>query len=215
MRFEVAGLLFDLDGTLVNSSSAVKRAWTWFAERHSLDPATMLPLIHGRRSIDSIRRLVPHLDAEAEDALIRAREAEDTEGVAAIPGALPTLRHLPPERWGIVTSGTQDVARARLRAAGLPLPKVLVTGEDVVAGKPAPDGFLEGAKRLGFAPEICLAFEDTASGIESAKAAGMRCVAVAAMGDRAAQGGANVIVQDLRSIAVSHKPNGLFVIAWP
>jgi sugar-phosphatase len=172
------GLLFDLDGTLLDSLHAVDRAWTTWALRHGLDPFYVLAQIHGRRSIESIQALLPQADAQAEDLVIRQIEATDTRGVIALPGAIEFLTQLPAGRWGIVTSGTSDVARARMRAAGLPIPAECVFGEDVDFGKPHPEPYLRGAKRLGLSPADIVGFEDTSAGLQSILAAEMRAVAV-------------------------------------
>ncbi|RYG26314.1 HAD family hydrolase [bacterium] len=178
MTLRAKGLLFDLDGTLIDSLPAVDRAWTTFARRHSLEPDFVLTRIHGRRSIDSIRELLPHVDAEAENAYIRHLESTDTEGVRLLPGSREVLELLPLDRWCLVTSGTSDIARARLAAVGLPIPRFAVYGEDVERGKPAPDPFILGAQRLGFAPEECVGFEDTDTGLASVQASGAKAVAV-------------------------------------
>lgn len=181
MTLRAKGLLLDLDGTLIDSLPAVDRAWATFARKHNLEPEYVLARIHGRRSIDSIRELLPHVEAESEDAYIRHLETTDTTGVRALPGAKALLEALPHDRWCIVTSGTSDVAKARMAAAGLPLPKFAVYGEDVERGKPAPDPFLLGAQRLGLAPEECVGFEDTDAGLASVSASGARAVAVGRM----------------------------------
>ena len=148
MELRCRGLLFDLDGTLIDSLHAVDRAWTTWALRHGLAPSHVLPLIHGRRSIESIRAILPEVDAEAEDLVLRQIESSDTHGVRALPGAPEFLAALPAGRWGLVTSGTSDVARARLLAAGIPVPTACVFGEDVSYGKPHPEPYLLGAKHL-------------------------------------------------------------------
>jgi mannitol-1-/sugar-/sorbitol-6-phosphatase len=178
MIVRAKGLLFDLDGTLIDSLPAVDRAWGQFAVKHGFTPEFIKERIHGRRSIDSIRELVPHIDADEEDAWMRGLESSDTEGVVALPGSRELLQSLPLDRWCVVTSGTSDVARARIAATGLPQPRFAVFGEDVEKGKPAPDPFLLGAQRLGFAPEECLGFEDTEAGLASIKAAGANPIAV-------------------------------------
>ena len=176
MILECDAILFDLDGTLINSLPAVNRAWSAWALRHGLDPDEVLPKIHGRRSIDSVRLLAPHLDADEEDEWIRNREAYDTDGVAALPGALEFVHSLPKTAWTIVTSGTIDVAVPRILASGLEVPKAAVYGNDVARGKPHPDPFLLAAQRLGAAPERCIVFEDTVAGLRSGSAAGSRTV---------------------------------------
>ncbi|HLK15875.1 MAG TPA: HAD-IA family hydrolase [Fimbriimonadaceae bacterium] len=178
MELRCRGLLFDLDGTLIDSLHAVDRAWSTWALRHRLDPADVLPLIHGRRSIESIRAILPEIDAEAEDLVLRQIESTDIHGVKALPGAPELLRSLPPDRWGVVTSGTSDVALARLGATGIPVPRACVFGEDVRYGKPHPEPYLRGASLLGLDPADLVAFEDTSAGLQSIVSAGIRAVAV-------------------------------------
>jgi sugar-phosphatase len=173
-----AGVLFDLDGTLVDSIQAVNRAWTTLAKRHNLDPFEVLERIHGRRALDSLKLFLEDSVAEAESLWLREQEVLDTHGVCALPGAVELIASLPPDRWAIVTSGTSDVARARLKAAGIPEPRVTVFGEEVDRGKPAPDPYLLGAERLGLAAQHIVAFEDTHAGLESIRSAGMTAIAV-------------------------------------
>ena len=175
-----AGFLFDMDGTLIDSSQAMHRIWSRWARKHGLDFAAFLPIIHGRRAVDTMRRLaVPGLDPLVEAAVIEREEVEDVEGVVAIAGAAEFLAALPSERWTVVTSAPRALARARLGAAGLPVPETIITGEEVSAGKPAPDCFLLGAKRLGFEAAECIVFEDSVVGVESAIAAGADLVVIA------------------------------------
>ena len=176
-----AALLFDLDGTIVNSIAAAERAWAAWAERHGLDVAAFLPTIHGVRGIDTITRLaLPGLDPAVEAEAILQAEIEDVEGVEPIEGAAAFLASLPADRWAIVTSSPRRLALRRLAAAGLPVPAVLVTAEDVTRGKPAPDCFLLAAERLGQRIEDCLVFEDAPAGIKAAEAAGAAVVMVTA-----------------------------------
>ena len=176
-----AALLFDLDGTIVNSIAAAERAWAAWAERHGLDVAAFLPTIHGVRGIDTITRLaLPGLDPAVEAEAILQAEIEDVEGVEPIEGAAAFLASLPADRWAIVTSSPRRLALRRLAAAGLPVPAVLVTAEDVARGKPAPDCFLLAAERLGQRIEDCLVFEDAPAGIKAAEAAGAAVVMVTA-----------------------------------
>jgi sugar-phosphatase len=196
-------LLFDLDGTLIDSLAAVDRAWTKFSLRHGLDPAEVMTQIHGKRSIDSIRRLLPNVDAQAEDSYLRYLESSDTSGVQALPGAVELLSSLPADKWAVVTSGTRDVATARLTAGGLPRPAVYVFGDDVTNGKPAPDPFLLGASRLGVEPSECIGFEDTVAGVQSIESAGMQSIGINVR--------ASVSISDLREVRVQTDEDRLLV----
>src|SRR5262245_39383480 len=143
-----AAFLFDMDGTLLDSIAAANRIWTRWAEKHGLDPGPVLRIIHGSRAVDSIRRLNLNVDAEREADDITRAEIADADGVVAIAGATPFLRSLPRDRWAVVTSAPLALAERRLEAAGLPEPPLLVTAEDVIRGKPAPDCYLRAAKSL-------------------------------------------------------------------
>jgi sugar-phosphatase len=168
-----AAFLFDMDGTLLTSIASAERVWSRWAARHELDVATFLPTIHGIRSADTIRNLgLPGVDPEAEALAITLEEIEDVSDLRPIPGAEAFVRSLPDARWAIVTSAPRDLAIARIRAAGLPIPAILICAEDVAHGKPAPDGYIQAAERLGFPPERCLVFEDAPAGIQAGAAAG-------------------------------------------
>ncbi|MDG4898091.1 HAD-IA family hydrolase [Mesorhizobium sp. WSM4976] len=176
-----AAFLFDMDGTVLNSIAAAERVWTKWAGRHGLDVATFLPTIHGKRAIETIGGLMlPGVDAVAEaDALLKA-EADDLEGIIPIPGAVAFLESLPPERWTIVTSAPRELALLRIEAAGIPVPAMMVTAEDVTRGKPAPDCFLLAAKRLGVEARDCLVFEDAPAGIAAGEASGASVMVIGA-----------------------------------
>jgi len=178
------GLLFDLDGVLIDSSACVTRHWRQWADRHNLDLTSVMRIAHGVRTIETMRALAPELDAEWEAAAFARGELADTEGIVALDGAQPLLHSLPADRWGIVTSASRALARARLRQAGLSLPSVMVCSDDVQRGKPAPEPYLEGARRLGRRPSRCIAVEDAPAGIESARAAGMQVVGIASTHSR-------------------------------
>lgn len=172
------GLLFDLDGTLIDSIPAVERAWTTWANMHGLDPAYVLDRIHGRRAKDSLAALGPHLDLEEQHTLLAKIETEDTEGVRLLPGTAEFLASLDGFPWAVVTSCTRSVALARIHAVRLPDPPVLVVGDDIPNGKPAPDPFLRGAELLGVPIGETVSFEDAESGIRSATVAGSQVVVV-------------------------------------
>jgi sugar-phosphatase len=170
-QLECEAILFDLDGVLIDSTSCITRHWEEWTRQHDLEMAAVMQVAHGLRTVETMRLVAPHLDAEKEAERFTAVEVVDTEGVVAIEGALPLLRGLPKGVWAIVTSGSNELAMARLRRAGLPIPRILVSGDDVRQGKPAPEPYLVGAKRLGKAVERCVV-------IEAARAAGMRVIGI-------------------------------------
>lgn len=190
-------LLFDLDGTLVDSRVVTERHWAAFCERHGLEFEALLGVLHGVRSSDTIRAVAPHIDIDAETARFDAGEEADTDGLVLVAGAAEVVARLPAGSWGIVTSGHRSLAERRLRAVGLPIPAVMVCGDEVARGKPDPEPFLAGARLLGVAPETCVAFEDAPAGIVAASAAGMPVVGITtthAPGDLL---GARVVIDDL------------------
>ena len=132
---------------------------------------------HGRPSLTTVREYLPHADHEAENREVERREIEDLEGVVPLPGALDLLASLPPDRWTIVTSCTRPLAEVRIHAAGLPLPKKLITSNDITHGKPHPEPYLKGASILGFPPQECLVLEDVPAGVRAGKAAGAKVIA--------------------------------------
>jgi sugar-phosphatase len=176
-----AAFLFDMDGTLINSIPATERVWTQWALRHGLDVGSFLPTIHGVRCIETVRRQnLPGVDPEQEAAALTQAEMDDTEGVTAIGGIVELLASLPADRWAVVTSAPRELAIRRIQAAGLPLPPLMITSEDVSHGKPAPDCFLLAAKRLGVDAAECLVFEDAPAGIQAAELAGASVVVISA-----------------------------------
>jgi mannitol-1-/sugar-/sorbitol-6-phosphatase len=174
----VDGVLFDLDGVLVDSTAGVDRVWRDWGRRHGRDPAQTAHMAHGRRAIDTVRLLAPQLDAEAELRDLERREIAESHDVIAFPGAAKLLAALPPQRWAIVTSGTRDLAIHRLRTAGLPVPQRMITATDLHVGKPDPEPYLRGAALLALDPARCVAVEDAPNGIVAALAAGMPALAV-------------------------------------
>ncbi|MGA7685483.1 MAG: HAD family hydrolase [Terriglobales bacterium] len=170
-------VLFDLDGVLIDSTPAVARVWRQWAIEHGFDPERVVKMAHGRPSRTTIRELLPNADIEAEDHEVERREIEDLEGVAPLPGSLQLLDSLPHGRWTIATSGTRPLAEVRLRAAGLPIPKTMITSSEVTIGKPDPEPYLKAAALLGYAASDCVVVEDAPAGIRSGKAAGSRVIA--------------------------------------
>ena len=169
----VEAVLFDMDGTLVDSDAAVERAWRTWAGEYGVDPSATLAVAHGRPAEGTARELLP----EADDATVAAAAArqlalqyDDLSDVAAAAGAAELLARIAVP-WAVVTSADRRLANARLRAAGF-RPPVLITSEDVPAGKPDPAGYELAAARLGADPRRCLVVEDSEAGIQAGRAAG-------------------------------------------
>jgi len=148
MIFSAKAILFDMDGVLMDSTPSVERVWRTWAVKHGLDPEHIADQAHGRRSIETIRAVAPELDAEKENLKVEQMEIDDKEGVTALPGAAELLAHLPADKFAIVTSATRPLAVARLGYAGIPVPRYMITADDVANGKPSPEPFLKGAALL-------------------------------------------------------------------
>ena len=188
-------VLFDLDGVLVDSTPTFRRHWYRWAAEHGLDGPATFDVGQGIQTADHIRIVAPHLDAAREAERFERLEVEDAEGVEAIPGARELVASVPEERWAVVTSSIRPLALARLRSAGLPIPRVLVSAEEIARGKPAPDGYLEAARALGCPIEKAVVVEDTPPGVDAGKAAGARVVAVATTYRREQLARADLIVE--------------------
>ncbi|MDW6001413.1 HAD-IA family hydrolase [Vibrio mangrovi] len=181
--FHFRACLFDLDGTLIDSLAAVNRAWTAFATRQDLDPEHILHHIHGRPASESVAEFMagkPQSEIEQEIAWLKEAESSDTDGIIPIEGAIEFLHQLNEYRvpWAIVTSGNDSVAYARIKAANLPQPEIVITADQITRGKPDPEPYLLGANALGFKAQECLVFEDALAGVRSGLAAGSQVIGV-------------------------------------
>lgn len=210
--FSCAAILFDLDGVLVDSTRAVDREWREWAARKGVDGDAIMAIAHGVRTIEVIRRVAPHLDAEAEAAAIENHEAHDQRGVTVMSGAAELLKSIPDGRWGVVTSGSRLLAQNRLRYCGLPVPAVLVTSDDVTNGKPHPEPYLKGAQGLGFPPEECLVIEDAPAGIEAARAARMKVIGMASTYEEAKLCEANAVLRTFSAVQVTTNGTGKLTV---
>lgn len=208
-----AALLFDLDGTLIDSTAVVMRSWRrWCAEYGVSAEAFARVHAHGRPAVELIADLLPADRVDEALARIEEIEVRDLDGVVALPGAHALLDAVPEDRWAIVTSCTADLARARLAHTGI-APPVLVTASDISRGKPDPEPYLLGAKRLGIAPEDCVVVEDAPAGLAAARAAGMRAVAVLTTHSPAGLAGADLIAPDLSALRAGPDPRGVAITA--
>jgi len=202
-------ILFDLDGTLVDSAARVQRLWEVWGRKHGITPAFLMEVMHGRRADETIRIVAPHLSAQEEFRALEAEEIADMEGVRSYPSAEKLLGSLAPHQWAIVTSGTKRVAEARMRHVGLPKPEVFITADDVKAGKPAPDGYLLAASCLQVKPSDCVVIEDAPAGIQAGKSAGMRVIAVASTLTVEALNQADFAVKHLSKIHLHNTEAGI------
>ncbi|WP_421170810.1 HAD-IA family hydrolase [Aeromonas dhakensis] len=207
LTLRARALLLDMDGTLVHSTGEVETVWRLWCRRHQLAPEPVLAMCHGVRSREVIRTLAPQLDLAQEVALLDELEIHHTGQAEALAGARTLLADLPVERWALVTSASQRVARHRLRSAGLPQSALLVGAEDVEHGKPDPAPYLLAAERLGLAAADCLVFEDAPAGISSALRAGCRVVQVG--GRQRLSPGISALIQDWRQVSVVVEAEGL------
>lgn len=198
-----------MDGILVSSLGSVERSWTMWAELRGVDPERTCKIAHGRRAIDTIAMLRPDLDPEVELKIIEDRKVEDNEDLTVLPGVLNLLAALPQNRWTVVTSATERLARARMAAGGVPAPERLVTADFITRGKPHPEPFLAGAAMLGFAPEDCVVFEDSSSGARAGRAAGCTVVATTFSHPVESLDAAHYLVTDLTGITVESVGDGI------
>jgi mannitol-1-/sugar-/sorbitol-6-phosphatase len=200
------GVLFDMDGILISSIDSVERSWTRWAEMRGVDPEFACKMAHGRRAIETAALLRPDLDSHAELKLIEDIELADGEGLAILPGVLNLLRALPHDRWTVVTSATERLARQRLTQAGIPVPERLVTADDVEQGKPDPAPYLAGAALLGIPPDECVVFEDAESGALAGRAAGCVVIATTFSHEIESLAAAHYLIEDVTGVQVRNLP---------
>ena len=173
-----AGLLFDMDGVLVSSIGSVVRSWRRWAKHYGLPNADQFEIPHGTRAIDIIGLVKPDIDKAEGLRLIEDIEIEDVADLKVLDGVRNLLGSLSADRWAIVTSATARLLVARLKAAALPVPERLISGDRVVNGKPHPEPYQRGAELIQAAPADCIVVEDAPSGVQAGKAAGCRVLGV-------------------------------------
>ena len=213
--FSCSAILFDLDGVLLDSTRVVAQQYTRWAQEHGLDPAEVMKAAHGVRTVEVVRRVAPHLDAEAETKRIEEREAA-AENLSPVPGAVALVNSIPRGLWGVVTSGTRFLATARMRKFGIPIPDVLVTADDVKHGKPDAEPYRCGAELLGFEPSTCLVVEDAPAGIRAGHAAGMKVISLPTTCAREELHEADVVASGLHEIHVTldgEKGRGTLIVS--
>jgi sugar-phosphatase len=200
-------VIFDLDGTLVDSTAVVERQWTAWARRNAVDPAKLMAVVHGRPSIQTMRMFIPETTIEQAQAFDRIEE-EDTDGLRQVLGARAAVEQCINRgiRWAIVTSGTHRMATLRLATTGFPKPEVFVTVELTRRGKPNPDPFLRAAELLRVQPKGCVVFEDSNPGVLAAKAAGMQVIGLETTTTREKLSRADAIAKDFTEVEILPAP---------
>jgi len=208
---EAAGILFDMDGVLVSSIGSVNRSWKRWAAHYGLPNADSLQIEHGTRAVDMIAKLMPGLDVAEGLRLIEDMEIEDVSDLKVLPGVRALLKSLPPERWAIVTSATYRLLLGRLKAAELPVPERIISGDMVERGKPDPEPYRRGAELIQSPPAECIVVEDAPSGVDAGVAAGCRVLGVLGTHSdaelRAAE--ASWVVRSLEDVSARTEPQGL------
>lgn len=208
-------LLFDMDGTLLTSRPAIERVWNAWSMRWGLNPADVTHYLHGRRATDALDHFLPQLDPRQrahEIEWVESRELKDTDGVVEIPGAREFLKSLPKERWAVVTSAARRLALARISAAGLPRPQLMIAAEDVTLGKPDPTGYRMAAQQLGFDARHALIFEDAPAGLAAALNSGADVIAVIEGSERPSMSVTHEIC-DFRGLRATWTGSGIFCSA--
>lgn len=200
VQIHCKGILFDMDGILISSIASVERSWSKWARMRGVNPEHACKTAHGRRAIETIVMLRPDLDSEAELKIIEDIEVADGQELSVLPGVLELLAALPKGSWTVVTSATEKLAIARMAEAGIPVPERIVTAGYVTYGKPHPEPFLAGARLLGVAPEECVVFEDSSSGVKAGRAAGCTVVATTFSHPIESLEAANYLVKDLTGV---------------
>jgi sugar-phosphatase len=196
--FDCDAVLFDMDGTLVDSKELVERMWTHWATEHGIPVEAALALAHGRRTLETMQMLAPELATPEEAARLDTLEADEEEAHRAIPGAPEILSTLPADRWALVTSAGRALAVRRMAGVGLPEPLVVIGADDVAIGKPSPEGYLKAAARLGVDVRRCVVVEDTPAGTEAGRSAGAKVIGLETT--YPALPYCDIVVQDLRAL---------------
>lgn len=211
MEFYCKGIIFDLDGVLVDSDAVFDKYWRIWAAERGVAFEGIAAVHHGIPAIRTVGIVAPHLDAAREAKILEGMAAGDMDGHLAYPGAHELLADLPMGKWAIATSSPRELAIPRLLHLGLPIPRALVTINDVARGKPAPDPYIEAARQLAIPPQDCLVIEDAPAGIEAAQAAGARVIAVASTNTRQSLQQAEAVVQSIKDIAITAVEDGFCI----
>ncbi|ORY03083.1 phosphatase YfbT [Basidiobolus meristosporus CBS 931.73] len=212
-QLQCKALLFDMDGTLIDTTPAVERYWKNFCKQHSIIEEELFSMCHGVRSIEVLKRFTPEKATLEHATFIENEAAQDAEGVTAINGAFNLLHKLPANAWAIVTSAGRGMAELRFNQQSFPFPKVFVTGSEVTHGKPHPEGYLKASKELGIEPIDCVVFEDAPAGIQAALNGNMRVIGIVSTHTKESLDGALVHVKSYDDLEIEYNPDtGIYTI---
>ncbi|KAI8085559.1 HAD-superfamily hydrolase subfamily IA, variant 3, partial [Thamnidium elegans] len=206
--------VFDLDGTLIDTTPLVERHWHRFANENGLDGNKILETSHGVRTIETISKWAPHKATPDYITEFEKNLADEWEGVSILPGITTLLQKIPSDKWGIFTSSSEYMTKKRLEQCHLPTPHSVVCGDMVGRGKPDPEGYIRVARELGFEGKDVIVFEDAPAGIKSALNAGATVIACATTHtvDQLKQAGANCVVSLLTEVDFTILPDGSFEV---
>ncbi|KAG0173885.1 hypothetical protein DFQ30_006716 [Apophysomyces sp. BC1015] len=207
--------IFDLDGTLIDTTPLVERHWRAFAMEHELDAEKILATSHGRRTIETMEQWVPHQATAERAAAFERTLAQQSDGLSILPGVLALLEKIPVDRYGIFTAGNSHMAETRLTQCNMAIPRAMATGDTVSRGKPDPEGCFMIAKELHVEPQDCLVFEDSPHGIAAACAAGMQSIGCTTThtADQLKEAGATKVVSLLTDVDITLLPDGTFELS--
>ncbi|KAI8386938.1 HAD-superfamily hydrolase subfamily IA, variant 3 [Blakeslea trispora] len=213
-HFRAKGFVFDLDGTLIDTTPIVNRFWKQFAIENGLDADKILATSHGVRTIETMTRWTPHKATEDHARDFEKRLAEDSEGVSVLPGVATLIDKIPLGHWGVCTAGTEYMARKRLEQCDISIPEVLICGDMVSQGKPHPEPYLKAIEKLNLKPQDVIVFEDAPAGIRSAKEAGAQVIACKTThtASQLKEAGADCIVELLTDVDFINLPDGTFEV---
>lgn len=172
-------MLFDLDGVLLDSFAVYREVWSRWCALREVDLERTWAATHGRRPVDTVAVVAPHLTPEDEYVVLDALLDDVADGFPAFAEAAPLPHSMLVAPWGVVTSGQRGTVLARFNTHGLPQPAVFVDGDGVTEGKPSPQGYLKAERLLGVIPTAGLVVEDATAGVQAGKAAGMTVLAIA------------------------------------
>ncbi|CAO3676961.1 unnamed protein product [Rhizopus stolonifer] len=206
--------IFDLDGTVIDTTPLVVKFWTNLALQNNLNPQEILETSHGRRTIETLERWMPHMATTEKVIELEAGLAQEMEGVIVLPGVLEVLSSIQKEDWTINTAGTNAMATTRLQQFNISLPNEMATGDKLTYGKPHPEGYLLAAEIIKRDPKDCIVFEDAPAGVRAAIAAGMQCIACTTTHtiEQLKEAGATVIVDFFTHVRIERQPDGVYTV---